>query len=172
MDELTAKDLDDIRAVVENKDGSIPELKDLPGLLDFLSDHQSADDRDQLVRSYMVFARTKRWAWEGLNELLATLAERGELIPDVLKTWACSVVSRTWRKTLKIPNRPRNPRYAPKDDRNFRIAIVFLVTRRMKDMSREKAIAAIADALDMPPETVTSAVRKMENYKPIKLVRF
>ena len=85
--------------------------------------------RDLLIISYINWAFTKRWAWDGLNRLLVTLEDRREPIPEPLKEWSCSVVSRRARGTLKVPHKPnpKNKRFAPKDGRDLRIMRVFNV---------------------------------------------
>ena len=174
MDDMTAEVLDDdIRAFIEG-DGAYPELADLPGRWDSLPpdarapNHPNYSARVILIASYINFAHTKRWAWDGLNRLLVTLQERREPIPDDLQWWACTVVSRMWERTLNIPSKPRNPRFAAQDDRDFRIMRVVRVLREELDMSREAAIAKVAGALGAKESTIKTVVEKMESFAPFK----
>ena len=166
-------ELDDIRAFIENEDGSYPKLEDLVARWDSLSPDARSPDllhrskREHLIISYMNFSHTKRWAWDGLNQLLITLEDRREPIPNVLKDWAYSVVSRQARGTLKKPNKinRNNPKFAHQDERDMRIKRVMDVLRE-DGMSREEAIFKIADALNLPKTTVESVVCKMEKFSP------
>lgn len=159
-DDLTAEELDAIRAFVEG-DGSLPELADLPAWWD----GTKPSNRHRLVVSYHNFAFTKRWAWDGLNRLLVRFLERpGEHLPSALTFWSATVTARMWEGTLKIPPKPRNPRFAAQDDRDFRIMRVVQVLR--EDMPREVAIATVAGALGMRESTVKSVVEKMESFRP------
>ena len=171
MDERPEVKLDDIRAFIENEDGSYPESADLVARWDSLSPDARAPDRpnyltrDVLIWSYSHWAFKRRWAWDGLNQLLITLEDRREPIPKALKDWAYSVVSRQARGTFKAPDKMRNPEFGPKDDRDMRIMRV--VQELCEDgMSREAAIDKVADALHWPGTTVISVVRKMEKFNP------
>ena len=173
MDDLTDGERDDIRAFIENEDGSYPALADLVARWDSLAPDARAPDlpdylaRDVLIWSYSNFAFTKRWAWDGLNRLLVALEDRREPVPNALKDWACSVVSRKFRGTLKIPPKSRNPRFAPQDDRDFRIMRVYDVLR-YAGCTRENAIAEIALAWGKPEDTVASIIKKMRGFQPFK----
>lgn len=173
VDELSEAELDDIRAFIENEDGSYPKLADLPAWWDATDPDARAPDlpnhlaRDVLIWSYSNWAFTKRWAWEGLNRLLVALQDRREPIPDALKDWACTVVARQHQGTLKVPAKPRNPRYAANDDRDVRIMRVYNVLRR-EGWTVEKAVGDIACTCDLPEDTVRSVLRKMRRMHPFK----
>ena len=74
--ELSKEELEDIRAFVENEDGRYPELADLPAWWDRTDPGAHDTDcpnylaRDIWIYSYVNWAFTKRWAWDGLNRLL------------------------------------------------------------------------------------------------------
>ena len=136
MGELNDVERDNIRAFIKNEDGSYPALADLVAQWDSLAPDARAPDlpnylaREVLIFSYSNFAFTKRWAWDGLNQLLVTLQDRGQPIPDALKNWACTVVSRQFQGTRGIiPPKSRSARFAPQDDRDFRIMRVYNVLR-------------------------------------------
>ena len=162
-----------IRAFVDG-DGSYPELADLPAWWDSLSPEARARNlpnysaRHVLVAGYINWAFTKRWAWVGLNRLLVTLQERREGIPDVLKDWACSVVSRQFQGKRVEPPKPRNPRYAPKDDRDVRVMRIYHVMREA-GWTEQQAKEEIMRALDhIDADTVRSVFRKMQTFQPFK----
>lgn len=165
-----------IRAFVDNEDDSFPELADLPAAWDAtppdLRDSNFPDHsaRHALILSYINWAFTKRWAWDGLNRLLAALEERREPVPDYLKDWACSVVSRRYTGKLKIPSKPGNPRDAAQDDRDFRIMRVYNVLLQ-KGWSEKKARDEIMRALGhTDDDTIRPVFRKMENFHAFKPV--
>ena len=167
MDDLTAKDLDDICAlVIENRDGVVPKLEEF---LTWIWDKHTPKDRDLLIGQYKtyLYVYKRRWAWDGLVRLLFMLEERGEPLPSRLQNWAFGVIAQINQGTLKIPHRPRSKRFAPQDDRDLRIAIAIQLARRVRGLSRETAIAAVAGALNMPEDTVRSAFRKIEKFGPI-----
>ena len=127
--------------------------------------------RDLLIISYINWAFTKRWAWDGLNRLLVTLEDRREPIPEPLKEWSCSVVSRRARGTLKVPHKPnpKNKRFAPKDGRDLRIMRVFNVLCEngwSEEEAKDAIMVALADHLD--GQTIRSVFRKMETFTPFK----
>ena len=96
-----------------------------------------------MLLRYLVYARVKRWAWDGLDRLHKVLMERGEPIPEPLQNH----VNEAHHGLLKQPSNPnRNPRYAPQDDRDFRI---MHVVRALcgQGRTREQAIAEVADAM-------------------------
>ena len=156
-----------IRDVVHNESGRFPELADLPAHWDQIPpdemapDFQGLTEREVIVACYSNWAFSKRWAWDGLDRLLRTLESRGQPIPDTLKVWAVGVV--TGSRTP--PPKPRNPRYAPQDERNHRI-MRLVRSMRTHGWSREKAIGEIADVLSKSTETIISAVRKVERDRP------
>ena len=173
MADLSEAEVDDIRAFVENEDGSFPELADLPAWWDATApdardpNFPSYRARDVLIWSYSNWAFTKRWAWDGLNQLLVTLEERREPIPDALKDWACTVVSRRFRETLKIPRKQGSGPFASQDDRDVRIMRVHSILRD-EGRTHEKAIGDIAGACDLPEDTVVSIAKKMHRMHPFK----
>lgn len=177
MHDVTDTDwFEGIRAFVDNEDGSFPELADLPAAWDATSpdsrdsnfpDHSA---RHVLILSYINRAFTKRWAWDGLNRLLVALEKRREPVPDYLKDWACSVVSRRYLGKLKIPSKPRNPRDAVQDDRDFRIMRVYNVLLQ-KGWSEKKAKDEIMMALGhTDDDAIRSVFRQMENFYTFKPV--
>ena len=160
---------EDIRSFVENEDGSYPELADLPARWDSIPpdarDPQLENylARDVLIWGYVNWAFSKRWAWDGLSRLLVTLEDRREPIPKALKDWACSVVSRQARGTLKVPHKIRNPDFAPKDDRDMRIMRVYNILRE-GGWPEEKAKKEIMVALD--GQDIRPVFRKMQDFQP------
>ena len=173
MADLTDGERDDIRVFVENEDGGYPEVADLPAWWDATDPDARASysprysARHELIVSYVNWAFTKRWAWDGLHRLLVALEERREPIPEALKDWACSVVSRQFRGALKIPPRLRSPRFAPQDGRDFRIMRIYNVLRD-NDWAHENAIGEIALACSYPEDTVGSVIKKMRRFRPFK----
>ncbi len=173
MDDLTPQECDDIRAFVNNEDGGYPMLADLPAWWDTTDPDARAPElpnysaRVVLIASYMNWSSTSRWAWDGLNRLLATLQDRREPLPDLLKDWACGVVSSQYRNTFKVPAKTRNPRYGPKEDRDFRINRVYH-TLREEGRTVENTIGEIAFACSLPEDTVRSILRKMRRWHPFK----
>ena len=174
MGELTEANFDDIRAFVENESGSHPALEDLVARWDSISPDARAPDapsylaRDMLIWTYVGWASTKRWAWLGLNGLLIVLQERNEPLPTPLTDWACTVVSERFQGTLKVPAKPRNPVFAPKDDRDARIQRVYLILRKRMGWTHENAIGDIARACDLKEDTVGSVLKKMRREHPYK----
>ena len=162
-----------IRAFVENEGGSYPELADLLAWWDATGPDARAPDlpnysaRHVLILSYVNFAFTKRWAWDGLNRLLVALEERREPIPDALKDWAGSVVSRRFRGALNVPRKQGGGPFAHKDDRDFRIMRVYNALRE-EGWTQESAIGEIALACDVPEDTVGSVFKKMRRFQPFK----
>ena len=80
MDELTEKDREDVRAFIENTDGSYPDLSDLPAFWDAVGPDAPATvrtggifpgvtQREIMLLRYLVYARVKLWAWDGLDRL-------------------------------------------------------------------------------------------------------
>ena len=140
-------------------------VQDEPPLEDLLCrwDDQSTDfGRLGLLIRYELHAFRRRWAWDGLSELLATLKERREPVPDCVKDWACDVALRLHKDTLKIPRRAPNQHFAPKDERDLRIQSVYV---RLHDAgwSRHQCEEVIMSALDpLDAETVRSIFRKMK----------
>ena len=173
MADLTDDERYDIRVFIENEVGAFPELADLPAWWDATDPDAHAPEfpnhraRDVLIWSYGNFAFTKRWAWDGLNRLLVTLEERGEPIPDSLKGWACTVVSRRFRGTLQIPRKQGSGPFASQDDRDFRILRVYRVLRE-QGWTHEKAIVEIALAREQPEDTIGSIIKKMNRFRPFK----
>ena len=171
MDELSEGELDDIRAFIENEDGSYPESADLVARWDSLSPDARAPGRpnyltrDVLIWSYSNWAFKRRWAWDGLNQLLITLEDRREPIPKALKDWAYSVVSRQARGTFKAPDKMRNPEFGPKDDRDMRIMRVYDILRE-DGWSEEKAEDNIMIALG--GDDLRHVFRKMRDFHPFK----
>ena len=170
MDEFTAEKLDDVRRFVENEDGNYPHLSDLPAWWDAIGPDGPAKDgngnafdgvtqRQVMLLRYLVYARTKRWAWDGLDRLHKVLMERGDKIPEPLQKH----INEAYHGLLKRPVNPRrNPRFAPKDERDFRIMRVIADLRRSR--TKEQAIADAADAIGERYDTVNSVVKKMEHF--------
>ena len=172
VDDLTDDEwYEAIRSFIENEGGLLPKLGDLPAWWDAI-DPDARDPnlpnylaRDVLIWSYSNFAFTKRWAWDGLHQLLVTLEDRREPIPNALKDWACSVVSRQARGPFKPPERIRNPKFAPKDDRDMRIMRVYNKLRE-HGWSEKKVKEVIMIALD--GQDIRPVFRKMQNFQPFK----
>ena len=164
MDDLTDDEwYGGIRAFVENENGSYIELADLPAGWDAIKP-DGRDERELLIASYMNYALKHRWAWDGLNRLLVTLEDRREPIPDILKVWACSVVSRKFRGKLKVPRKQQDgSRFAAQDDRDFRIMSLY---RKLRDekMTKENAIGDIARGCSLPEGTIESVINKMQHF--------
>lgn len=155
-----------ILAYRDNKDAVFPKLADLPTRWHAIPpderdpDLPHASARDIQLRIYRNFASTKRWAWDGLNRLLADLLEREEPIPQVLADWACHVVVRTWKGELKTPRKQGNSPYASQDERDFLIVVRYYVLRG--DGWRYRAVLeSIEGTFDMPEGTIRSVFRKM-----------
>ena len=167
MGDLTAKELDAIRAFVENGDGAFPDLSDLAAFWDGVGPDERSplapmySVRETVLASYVNFSHTKRWAWDGLDRLHKVLMERGEPIPESLQEH----VNLTYAGLRTAPNKPRNPRYAPQDARDFRLKRVYNILRE-RQRSREDAIFDIAEATGMPAGTVDSVIDKMKHFRP------
>ena len=139
-------DHEKIQAFVMNKDGKCAEVSNLPFWWDATPPDARDPDlpnylaRDVLIWSYQNWAFTKRWAWDGLNRLLVTLEQRRERIPDSLKDWACSVVSRQFRDTTFRPPRKQNRKspFSAQDERDFLIMHVYRCLRS-DGLSHEEA---------------------------------
>ena len=126
-------------------------------------DEASSDlDRLGLLNTYELHSFRRRWAWDGLSELLATLKKRREPIPDPVKDWACDVALRLHDGTLKIPDRLRNQHFAPKDERDLRIKSIYI---RLHDAgwTKNRCEEAIMSALDdIDDDTIRSIFRKLK----------
>ncbi len=171
MDDMTDEEFSTlIRKFVAGEDGRYPELADLPTRWDSIPPAARTLDlpnylaRDVLIWSYSNFAFTKRWAWDGLHRLSVTLEERREPIPSSLLEFAHQVWTGSRTRPRKQPG--KSP-YAAKDDRDFRIMYLVGVLRK-GGLSREKAIANVAEGLGLPEETVISVVRKIEHFHPFR----
>jgi len=155
-----------IRAYRDNKVPIFPELTDLPARWHAIPpderdpDLPHASARDIQLRIYRNFAPTKRWAWDGLNRLLADLLKREEPIPQVLADWACHVVVRAWKDELKPPRKQGNSPYASQDERDFLI-VVWYYDLRGKGWKYWAVLEIIQEQLDMPEGTLRSVIRKM-----------
>ena len=169
-DELTEEERADIRTFVENEDDGYPGLSDLPKLWDAIGPDTPAKvmdgrafhgvtERELTLLRYLVYARTKRWAWDGLDRLHKVLMERGDKIPEVLQNH----INDAYHELLKRPPNPRrSPVFSPKDDRDFRIMVVIRYLRERR--TREQAIADVAEAMRVKEGRVASVVRKMERF--------
>ncbi len=165
MGEPTADELDDIYAFIENEDGSYPELADLPAWWDSIGPHEGdplmpeVPARNLMLAQYLVYARTKRWARDGLDRLHKVLMERSDEIPEVLQ----SHINDAYHGLLKPPPSPkRSPKFSPQDDRDFRIMHVIRDLRGRR--TREQAIADVAEAMRVKEGTVGSVAGKMERF--------
>ena len=140
MDSPSRRLLDDIAAYVRNEDGNVSGLADLPTRWDSETDDLR---RELLLAAYVHGSRRKRSAWDGLHRLLRTLLDRDEPIPDDLRYWACLVAA----GLLTPPIKPRNPKFAPQDDRNDRIVHMYgyLIS---KGWPRANVQETIVQALD------------------------
>lgn len=172
MDRLPQDVLDSIRDFILNKDGSDPDLADMLVAFWDRGDPDAPDPRlpqyplgVTLLASYLNFSHTKRWAWDGLERLFRVLVERGEPIPDILQEH----VNRVHLELVKPPRKPRNPRYAPQDARDFRLVRVRNVLCGMGFTKRD-AENAIMDALvdHVHEDTLRNAFRKMRRFHPFK----
>ena len=159
MDSLTE---DDIRAFVENKDGSYPDLAELPTFWDGIG----PDERDELfpeipsrnivLAQYLAYASSRLWAWDGLSRLHKDLWVRRDEIPEVLQNH----VNDAYHGICKSPPSKGRP---SKDDRDFRIMRVIRALRE-QGRTREQAIADVANATGIEEGTVESAVGKIERF--------
>jgi len=160
-----------IRACVEDKAGYFAELADLPARWNALSpdacdpQHPTLSERDMLLGIYMHFAPTRRWAWDGVNRLLAALLEQNKPIPPALAYWACLVTMRRWKGELKTPRKPGKSPSASQDERDVRIRYTYRLLRA-HGWTHERALGDIAEALDKPEDTIRSVFRKMRDFKP------
>ena len=140
-------------------------VRDEPPLEDLVArwDDASTDfERMCVTLRYELHAFRKRWAWDGLSELLATLKERCEPVPDRVKDWACDVALRLHNGTLKIPHRPPNEHFAPKDERDLRVKSVYLGLYDA-GWTKRQCEGAIMSALDdIDDDTIRSIFRKMK----------
>ena len=172
MDRFPQDVLDSIRAFVANEGGTYPDLADM--LVAFWDEGHPEARNPNLPRytlgvtalaSYLNFSHTKRWAWDALDRLFKVLMERGEPIPDILQEH----VNRVYAGRVKPPPKPRNPRYAPKDARDFRIMRVHRVLRE-SGMTEKRATDAILDALvnHVHEDAIRSVFRKMQTFGPFK----
>ena len=115
--------------------------------------------RGLMLAQYLVYARTKRWAWDGLDRLHQVLMQRGDEIPDVLQKH----INEAYHGLLTRPLNPnRSPEFSPQDDRDFRIMLVIRDLRKRR--TREQAIADVAEATGAKEAKVESVVRKMERF--------
>ena len=170
MDELADAERDDIRAFINNEDSSYPDLSDLSAFWDAIGPDSPAKVRDGrifprvtqrglMLAQYLVYARTKRWAWDGLDRLHKVLMQRGDEIPDVLQKH----INEAYHGLLTRPLNPnRSPEFSPQDDRDFRIMLVIRDLRERR--TREQAIADVAEATRAKEGKVESVVRKMERF--------
>ena len=154
-----------IRAFVENKDAKSPELEDLlPAVWDRSGPtvgDPNGPTRMLALESYSSFSLTKRWAWDGLDRLHKVLMARGEQIPELLQAH----VNEAYSGQRKPPNKPRNPRYAPQDSRDFRIMQVLgALCRFWPEKAAKNAIMIILDHMD--DDTIRSIFRKMDSFWP------
>ena len=188
-EEFSEDFLADIKAFVMNTDGRQLSLANLPERWDLLTKAWGRGEIGQfhgagewpdglegcrwaLVSMWIGPANSKRWAWDGLNDLLVMLEDRGEPIPEPLKNWACSVVSRQHTGTFKRPRKPpekqSNKYFAPEHDRDSRIATMYsdLICAGWPRKKIEEAIMRALDLMDA--DTVRSVFRKLkvrENYQ-------
>ena len=151
-----------IRAFVDDPD--VPTLADLPARWDAVSaaplgtmpdSGRRFTRRDLLLWYYAPWARSRRWAWDGMQALARHLMDRGEDLPEHLLRWACLVA------TDRLP-RPRSRANEDRDNRFWRV----LHQLRSAGYTREAAIAAIAEAMSMPEATVRSALEKEASARP------
>lgn len=119
-------------------------------------DYPELSQRDALLLGAVVLSSKRRWAWDGLNRLLADLMDRGEPIPKLLDDWVRA--AHTGRS--EEPPKLRNPDFAPRDDRSLRIWRAY---RWFRDggWSKRGAYVEIGAALDEPPETIRTVCRRV-----------
>lgn len=152
------------RAVIVENVGNMPKREDLVRQWDQIPpdamDQRFSDlrARDVLLYSYWNWAFTKLWAREGLQQLLATLIERREPIPQILQDWAVLVAA---GRLESLEQRGRKEQW----NRNVRIWSSIRLLRR-HGYTQQAAVALIADALRCSDENVRSVVRKVENARP------
>ena len=164
MPELTIDEKAELRAFIDNEDGSFPELADLPFWWDQTPDAPDPElpnysQRQILIASYSNWAFTKHWAWEGLRRLLDVLLERGEPVPEILReVWSDPVAA----GRREPPSRLGRPDKAERDAR-LTHAVRLL---RGQGFTQYAAMCAIEDAACMPYATVRSAVRRVRKARP------
>jgi len=163
-----------IRFCVEDKAGYFTELANLPDRWNAIPpderdpQHPTLSGRDMLLGIYVHFAPTRRWAWDGVNRLLAALLEQNKPIPSALAYWACLVTMRRWKGELKTPRKRGKSPTASQDERDVRIMHTYR-SLRAQGWTRERAIGDIAEALDKPEDTIRSVLRKMRDFKPVDI---
>ena len=158
-------DHESIRAFVDNDGDKFAELADLHLWWDSLppdagdAKFPNYTSRHFLILSYSNWSFSKRWAWDGMQQLLAVLLERREPIPEELQYWAYGVV---------LGTRPR-PRKAKNAERNAKMMHIVRTLQEDMGLSKEEAIAEIATALGGKPEgTVRSAVDAVRDARPFE----
>ena len=122
--------------------------------------------RDLLLASLANWSLTKSWAWEALVEILRAHRARREPVPAVLSEWAEAVALGERQPCCRRRGRPNN------DERDLRFLAGVQVLRK-RGLSEWKAFEVVADALSEPgksfePESVRSAVRKLQRMRPFK----
>ena len=166
MDEQFPKEV--LEALLNNENGIIPELADLPSWWRKIPPEQPSSRnpqysaRDELLGSYINWAHTKQSARDGLLGLLREFLNHREPVPELLNWWVQQ------RYALGPPAPIRGPR--ENEDRNFRVYMGFKMLRN-HGYSREAAFNLIADHLVCAPETVRSIVRKWETERPFRRPR-
>ena len=153
-----------IRTFVENKNGQFAEMANLPFWWDSIDPSERDPEfpnytrRHILLSSYSNWAFMKRWAWDGMQQLLIVLLEHREPIPEALQCWAYSVAIGTW-------SRPRKTKNA---ERNARMMHTLRSLKYEMELSKEEAIAEIAVALRLSEGTVRSAVDVVRDARPFQ----
>ena len=107
--------VDDIVAYVEDKDGRVPKLADLPAWLRRVPPDCPAL-AEFTIGCYVAASERHRWAWDGLVRLLQECQGRE---PELLQRWACDVSSGRRRPGPKPRGTPR------KDDENLRLFLMY-----------------------------------------------
>ena len=153
-----------IRAFVLEEDERVAKMADLPFWWDRIDPNERDPDlpsytrRHMMLSSYTNWSFTQRWAWDGLQRLLAALLERREPTPQALQQWAYSVA---------LGTRPR-PRKAKNAERNARMTHVARSLAWELGLPKEEAIGEIAKALSLPEGTVRSAVDAVRDARPFE----
>ena len=120
--------------------------------------------RDALIKQFVALSIKMRTAWNSLEQLFIVLVDREEAIPEPLQEWANSFAYRRFKKLSKNELRefepPKARGQAREDERDLRIWEVF---KWLEDggWRFDKAVGAIARALDMNESTVKSVYEKM-----------
>lgn len=106
------------------------------------------------IRRFVEWSEHSVWAWELLQATHRFFREREDLpMPKVLGNWAADIVE--GRRT-----RPRGGPGRPVDEAGDRELLLAMALLKLEGFTREKAVAALAEVTDDPPETVMSRFRR------------